>query len=84
MANATLKEILDKLGDDRWIMSRLTEQEAGALGSDLEGFHGALRKAKYTVNVVLGIKGKDAEDMIITMLKEYLKPIITKQNQQTP
>lgn len=84
MANATLKEILDKLGDDRWIISRLTEDEAGALGSNLEGFHNALRKAKYSVHTVLGITGKDAEDMIVTMLKNYLNPIINAVNQQTP
>lgn len=82
MANATLKEILDTLGEDRWILQELSEDEARLLGEDLIGFSGALRKSKYSVHQVLGIKGDEANVMIVNMLKTYLNSMIS--NIQSP
>lgn len=77
MANASIKEILDKLGEDRWILGELSEDEATKLGTDLEGFHGALRKAKYNIHQVLGLNGEDAKQGIIDQLKIFLNSTTT-------
>lgn len=82
MANATLPEILKKLGDDKWVMAELSPDEAQILGEDLEAFHGALRKAKYSIHQVLGLKGEEAKQGIINHLKRYLNSTTTPK--QTP
>lgn len=77
MANASLPEIIKKLGEDNWILEHLTEAEARKMGEDLEGFHKAMRKSIYSIRTVLGLSGDEANQAIADQLRIHLNSMTT-------
>lgn len=78
-----LKELIDGMGSDLWVLSHLSQEQADVLNENIGDIKKILAKARYQYTA-LGIKREDAPDIFINSLKGILNSMIAKKAQNQP